>query len=138
MAPYLIAPAEWPTEQRYAGGFTICDEPLTDPVPTISSWWVEYTHGTPPSIGANQAVGVLACEYLLACDGSDTCRLPDNVISVVRQGVSYTTDPFQYLKEGMVGIATVDRFIKSVNPHRLQRTSTFVSPSSVQSRWVTH
>lgn len=92
---------------------------------------VTYTYGqSPPSLGV-LAARDLACEFALACDPSAAgkCRLPRNVQSIVRQGVSQEfIDVTQFLAEDIMGIHSVDVFLRSFNKSKLRRRATVWSP----------
>jgi hypothetical protein len=81
----------------------------------VGTWSVTAQFGEAvPTVG-RQAVGELACEMAKACLGED-CRLPANVASLVRQGVTISFPESQDL---------VDRlyfghlFLSAYNPHKL-------------------
>lgn len=76
---------------------------------------VQYVYGTFPPPAGVLAASVLACELILACTPglSGKCRLPRNVTSVSRQGIS-----FQLLRDSGIlnlatGIAEIDFFIQT-------------------------
>lgn len=111
--------------------------------PTCQDWTVTGGPGTwivtarfgeeVPALG-QLAVGVLACELMKACRGED-CDLPDNVVAIDRQGVSYQfANPTEILREGRTGLAIPDQFINSVNPNRLLDRSRVWSPDLVRGR----
>jgi hypothetical protein len=94
----------WPSCQDLAAADT---EPDT--------WSVTARFGEPVPVLGQQAVGELACEMARACLGED-CRLPANVASLVRQGVTIQFPEAQELAErGYFG----GLFIQTYNPHRL-------------------
>ncbi len=80
---------------------------------------VTYTRGRAlPPAGA-LAAGELACQFAKACTGA-ACDIPDQVTSISRSGVSFELiNPNDAFQNGLTGIANVDRFISSVNPHHL-------------------
>lgn len=93
------------------------------------SFQITYSHGAEPPAEGVHAAAVLACELILACNGSSECRLPRRVQSVTRQGVSMVVlDPLDFFDQGRTGLAEVDLFIKSVNPKGRQRNSGVYSP----------
>ena len=78
---------------------------------------VDYTAGIDPPEAGKQAAIILANEFILAYNESDSCRLPSNVVSVNRQGVDYTMiDRNEFLNVGRTGIYEIDTFIKAANP----------------------
>lgn len=102
----------WPCGQE-------CDAPPVE---------VTYTYGIDPPAIAGLAMGELACEFLRAFAGAD-CRLPSNVVSISRQGISLDLGDAQTLFEmGRIGLPISDAFIRSVNPNKLQSMSQVFSP----------
>lgn len=101
------------------------------------TWSVTYTYGTaPPRIGIT-AVGVLACELYLACEPEafpGLCRLPRNITSVARQGVSVlvraVADLFvpHHNRPIPFGIPEIDIFLAAYNPHGSTAPSVILSP----------
>lgn len=73
---------------------------------------VTYTAGRTPPIELQMAAAELACELKRACNGAD-CRLPSNVTSVSRQGVTLNIDAIEAAVNGGVsGIAIVDAAVR--------------------------
>jgi hypothetical protein len=106
----------WPTCQNLA---------LSDGAGT---WLVTARYGQPvPELGS-LAVGELACEFLKGLDGQD-CRLPREVVSLARQGVTLQfPDVTALAKDGFLGLVMCDRFIQAVNPQRRRRMVRVASP----------
>lgn len=79
---------------------------------------IDYTFGTDQVPGvAIRAIEHLADEIAKADSGDATCRIPERVTSVTRQGVSWTLlDPQEFLSEGRTGIYEVDLAIRALNP----------------------
>lgn len=99
--------ADWPAQD------------LTQPLDQPGTWSVTYTRGNPPPPGTAKLVGLLAKEFLAACNGGK-CRLPRRVRSVTRQGVTYDmVDPTDIYESGKTGIPEIDVWLSAVNPHRL-------------------
>lgn len=93
---------------------------LTQPLDEPGTWSVTYTRGVPPPPGSAKLVGLLAQEFLAACNGGK-CRLPRRVRSVTRQGVTMDmTDPTDIYATGKTGIPEIDLWLSAVNPHRVQ------------------
>lgn len=104
---------------RVGGEWPVQD--LTLPLDEEGTWSVTYTRGIPPPLGTAKLVGLLAAEFLAACNGGK-CRLPRRVRSVTRQGVSYDmADPTDVLASGKTGIPEVDLWLAAVNPNALQQ-----------------
>jgi len=82
---------------------------------------VRYLNAHAPDDLAAYAAGVLAMEFAKACMGGK-CRLPANVTSVSRQGVSFEIAAGTF-PGGVTGIREVDSWIGLWNPeHRRQAT----------------
>lgn len=89
-----------------------------------------------PRIGAI-AAGRLACEFAKLCAGDADCALPEQLISLSRNGVEVqVADPQQFLDNGLTGIQEVDLFIRSVNPNKLMQQPRIFSPDVRQPRQV--
>lgn len=100
---------------------------IADPLNEIK---VTYTHGSPPPKAGVMAAIRLANEFMWAENDPDRCSLPERISSSInRQGVSYTVlDPQDFLKEGKVGIYSIDLFLKSVNPSNAKKRPRVFSP----------
>jgi len=110
------------------------DLTLADDQP--GTWSVTLTYGQPPPEPASLAVGELACELLRALNGDD-CRLPRDVKSLARQGVTISfSDVSEAFKKGLLGLPVCDMFIASVNPGRLRRRSRTYMVDAVDPRRV--
>ncbi len=93
---------------------------MTRPLDEPGTWSVTYTRGVPPPPGSAKLVGLLAQEFLAACNGGK-CRLPRRVRSVTRQGVTMDmVDPTDVYATGKTGIPEIDLWLSAVNPHRVQ------------------
>jgi hypothetical protein len=96
-----------------------CDEP---PVVVLYEWGMDV-----PALG-ELAMGEVACEILKALQGKD-CRLPNNAVSVTRQGVSVQLGDSAKLFEQMrLGLPVTDMFLMAVNPYRLPARSKVFTP----------
>jgi len=90
---------------------------------------IVYTFGQPPPSGGRAAAVQLAIELARDFHNLKGCRLPQRTTSVTRQGVTIDiADPMEFLKDGGVGIVSVDTWIKSVNPGNRAQAGTVWSP----------
>lgn len=106
----------WPTTQNLAA------EP-TEP----GTFAVTYLHGLEVPVGGQVAAGVLAMELGKALCDDNTCRLPERVQTITRQGVSVAMlDSFEGLEQGRTGIWAVDSWVASVT--EAPRRSAVMSP----------
>lgn len=83
------------------------------PVEVVFEW------GRDVPDGGRLAARLFAEQLGKAAVGDTSCRLPGNVVSTSRQGVSVVLDPSKILEERRTGLQTVDAWIASVNPNRL-------------------
>lgn len=81
---------------------------------------IRYVRGVPLPAGGANAAGRLASQVFFNCTGDKRCRLPQNVRSVTRQGVSADFTPPE---DGKTGLQDVDMWVQSVNPHALTSQS---------------
>lgn len=99
-----------------------------------STWSVTALYGEDVPEGGSWAVGELACEFLKALDGQD-CRLPKNITSLARQGVTISLpDPTQLFEKGRTGLFLTDYFISTWNPKHLMARSKVYSVDGYQHR----
>lgn len=92
---------------------------LGRPLGEAGTWSVTYTRGVPPPAGSEKFVGLLAKEFIAACDGSTKCRLPRTVVSTTARGVTHAFDPTKILAAGKTGLPEVDLWLAAVNPSHL-------------------
>ncbi|WP_375483323.1 hypothetical protein [uncultured Jatrophihabitans sp.] len=90
------------------------------------TWQVTYTRGRPVPAGGQVAAGILACELAAAILGN-TCKLPANVTSVVRNGVTINRQLDQLIL-GFTGLSAVDQWARQVNPKARPSDSAVWSP----------
>jgi len=116
-----LDPASYALEQstlRRVGACWPCEDEC-DPAPIE----VDYQHGLRPDSFALLAAASLQCEFIAGWGGG-ACRLPSRVTSITRQGVSMDLDTaIDWANEGLTGIATVDAYLRVVNPNRLVQRS---------------
>jgi len=93
----------------------LCND-LNLPVTAAGTWAVTATLGVPPPESGRLAVGELTAELVRACTGQ-SCKLPQPVQQLVRQGVSMTfLDPNVVFADGKIGLYFSDLFLSSFNP----------------------
>lgn len=101
------------------------DLPTTEP----DTWSVTLRPGTPLPLSGAIAAGKLACEFAKACVGDADCALPQELISLSRNGVQVqVADPQLVLDNGLTGIHEVDTFIRAFNPGKLRARPRVFSP----------
>lgn len=98
---------------------------------------VTYTRGLEVPTTLQWAAGIIACEWVKACQGAE-CRLPGRISSLSRQGVNVSmVNVEELLRAGLTGIPEVDQVIRSYNPGGLQGRTRFYSPDLQIPRQVT-
>lgn len=88
----------------------------------VGTWSVTVQQGVPVPAGGDLIAGILACEYAKACLNSKDCRLPRNVQSLVRQGVTMEMI-LPDIGEMLTGIYEVDSWILKGRETRWQAPS---------------
>jgi hypothetical protein len=95
----------WPTCQNLAADDT-----------AVGTWSIKAAYGRDVPVSGQFGAGEFACQYLRALDGDD-CRLPRNVVSLIRQGVTIQLPMItDLLKDGKTGLPLVDYFLGAYNP----------------------
>jgi hypothetical protein len=93
------------------------------------TWSVAYTRGRPVPAGGMRAAAALSVEIWKACSGDKSCRLPQRVQQIVREGVTMTLlDPLEYLDKARTGLVDVDLWLAAVNPHGQRSPSNVWTP----------
>lgn len=87
---------------------------------------VTYVNAYLPEPDGLFAMATLAYEFARACSGK-ACRLPSNVTSIVRQGISMTLTPGSF-PGGRTGIQEVDAYLGQWNPNGVTIPSQVWSP----------
>lgn len=102
-----------------AGTFVVVDEILQGQVATLT-----LVVGQNPPQSAKSAAAALAADLLRADEryaalpGATDVQQQSRVLSVARQGVTYTfIDPVTLQQKDMTGIQSVDMFLRAVNPN---------------------
>lgn len=108
----------------------VCQD-LTLPDTETNTFSVSVQRGRPvDGLGARVA-GTLACEYAKAISGDKSCRLPKNVTTITRQGVTLELDNSLF-PGGLTGIREVDVYVRAHNPYGLRRPSAVWSPDVIK------
>lgn len=103
------------------GGQAWPRQDLTRPMGEPGTWSVTYERGLAVPPGGDKMAGVLAQEFIAACDADGECRLPRTVVQTVRQGVTHVFDASAILKSGAIGIPEIDLWVHSINPNNLMQ-----------------
>lgn len=86
---------------------------------------IDYIYGSRPPVDVRMAINELAVQFR-AADVGGTCKLPERVTSINREGVSWTViDPQEFLKDGRVGLYFVDLVISTYGNKPRQRARVF-------------
>ena len=91
---------------------------------------VTYVYGKAPPVSGQLAARTLACEIAKACTPGIECAIPNGVVSVTRNGISFERAPLGRDDNGRwaTGMLEVDLFLNIVNPNGLARNSVSWSP----------
>lgn len=93
---------------------------LGRPLGEAGTWSITYERGRPVPSGADRLTGILAAEFDKACSGDNKCRLPRQVTSMSRQGVSYQMyDPTAFYSSGKTSIPEIDMWLAAINPNHI-------------------
>lgn len=90
------------------------------------TWQIAYTRGVTPPMQGQRAAGLLALEFGKFILGIKGCKLPLNVTTVTRSGVTITRDILAAIKT--TGISEVDQWVGITNPNSLQSPPRIWSP----------
>lgn len=107
------------------GGAAWPSQNVGKPLGEEGTWSVEYLKGLPVPAGGERMAGVLAQQFIAACDGGE-CRLPRSVVQVSRQGVNHVFDPSKMLANGKTGLEDVDLWLNALNPYHLLAAPTVI------------
>lgn len=108
---------------------------LAAPDTEEGTYSVTYVRGAAVDGLGAVAAGILAGEFVRACTGGE-CRLPDNIVRLVRNGVEMTLGPGAF-PDDRTGIREVDAYLDRWNPHRHKVAPMVWSPDLARHRRVT-
>jgi hypothetical protein len=108
---------------------------MAAPTTAAGTMSVEYTRGAALDSLGEFVAGLLANDYLEACNGGE-CSLPAGVTSLARQGVQIEFGP-EMFPGGRTGIDAVDVWVESWNPYKVKSPSRIYSVDKVRARQTT-
>lgn len=121
---------------RQDGGRWPTCNALSEPVTEEGTWQVTYLRGSAVPRGGQLSAGLLACEMAKAVCGDSSCKLPQRVQSITREGVTTVLlDGFEGLDRGQTGIWFVDSWVTSIT--RTPRRAKVYSPDVQRPRATT-
>jgi hypothetical protein len=92
---------------------------------------VAYTWGAAPPTAGRLAAATLALELGKAGCRDSSCRLPQRLQTLTRQGVTATfLDPQTFLSDRRTGLTEVDLWLAAVNPNRSRQPARVWSPET--------
>jgi hypothetical protein len=95
----------------------------------VGAFTVTYLQGVAVPVAGQVGAGALAVDILKSLTGKGgVCKLPPNVTSVNREGVSMDFDPAAYIEAGLTGVEEADSWIRTVNPGGLRRRPRVLIP----------
>lgn len=97
---------------------------------------VTYLQGHPVDELGEYVGGLLAQEYLQAMSPKGKCRLPANVTTVTRQGISMELSTGMF-PDGTTGIKEVDAYLVQWNPYGMRTRPEVYSPDLPRQHAVT-
>ena len=118
----VLSPLVWVVEgnKLYRRDTAWPRQDLNRPAGDVNTWTVTYKVGLPVPPGVDELTGLLAAEFIKAINNSGNCRLPRNVTTASRQGVTYRVyDPTTFYDKGKTGLSEVDMWLSAVNPNHL-------------------
>lgn len=101
-----------------------------DPDTDDGTFVIRYKVGRTPPLDLRYAAALLTCELKRACNGQG-CQLPENVTSMVRDGVSFTlADPQEIFTNGSFGVPMIDQILATYpcKGYTTQLTSRIIHP----------
>jgi hypothetical protein len=101
-----------------------------------TNFTVTYLNGHEVDPLGEYVGGLLALEYLNAMTSAKKCRLPANVTTVTRQGISMELSTGMF-PDGTTGIKEVDAYLMQWNPHGLRTRPEVYSPDLPRPRAIT-
>lgn len=98
--------------------------------PLATTTVITYTYGRLVPAGGRLACLALADELGKAFAGK-ACALPSRVTNVTRQGISFAAlESLAVLKEGLIGVHSVDVWLAGVNPKKMTQSAQVWSPDT--------
>jgi hypothetical protein len=112
---------------RIDGNVWPCDQDLSSPTTALNTFVVTFSHGIEPPLAGKHCCAVYAVELAKSFCNLD-CALPQRTQYMTRQGIStILLDPLNVIERGMIGLPTVDAWVRAVNPHRRRKRSRMIS-----------
>lgn len=139
-ATYFVYDLQWLTRVGSQDGacWPDCSDLNAAPGPGAGVFEVTYMKGRPVPSELIYAAGVLACQWIKACQGADGCRLSQWIVSMTRQNADFQfPDPTEVLRMGLTGLREVDMLIMAYNPYGLKAPLRVFSPEIKYPRVVT-
>jgi hypothetical protein len=114
------------------GDWPACQDMNGNPLTDDGTFLITYLQGVPVPAGGQLAAGVLACEMAKAACSNGTCRLPQRIQTITRQGVTTAfLDSFDTLyKQGTTGLAMVDMWVASITGTAGRSGARAISPDT--------
>lgn len=92
---------------------------------------VTYAHGQDPPAGGVRAATALATSWLKQTVAGK-CGIPSRTTQVTAEGVTIVFDDLDTFRQGGTGVSEADVWLVAVNPSRLTRRSSVLSPDSLR------
>jgi len=117
-----------------------CCQDLGRPLGEVGTWAVTYDWGNLPPTGSVIPSIMLARDYANACSSGTcaACSIPDDVVSLVRQGMSIQLpDPRALAQDGWTGVGITDAWLAALRYGAAKRRATATRPGMRQAQRVT-
>lgn len=106
-----------------------CCQDLSLPDTDDGTWSITYTAGVPIPEGGKFAAQMYACELVKAMTNDGSCKLPQRVQTISRQGITVALlDPQEFLTSYRTGLPLVDAWLASINPKGYQSGGKVFNP----------
>ena len=117
---------------RVDGGVWPCTQNLSAAPTQPDTFAVSVVHGIEPPEAGKHACAVYAAELAKSFCNLD-CALPQRTQYMTRQGIStIMLDPLNVIERGMIGLPTVDAWVRAVNPHQRRKRSQIISGKDLE------
>lgn len=116
---------------RVDGGVWPCAQDLFSAPTDPDTFEIQFVHGIEPPEAGKLACAVYAVELAKSFCNLD-CALPQRTQYATRQGIStILLDPLNVIERGMIGLPTVDSWVRAVNPHQRRKRAMMMSGKDI-------
>jgi hypothetical protein len=117
---------------RVDGGVWPCSQDLFSAPTQPDTFEISFVHGIEPPEAGKLACAVYAVELAKSFCNLD-CALPQRTQYATRQGIStIMLDPLNVIERGMIGLPTVDSWVRAVNPYKRRKRAMMMSGKDIE------